>query len=407
MRVLFVTSAYPEDRDDARGIFIQRIANGLVREGLEVVVLAPGTPSAPRRGVVEGVHVHRATYWMRARQQLATGLGGIVPNLREHPALAVQVPFLTGALARGATRLASAADVIHAHWTYPAGIAGLIAARRRRVPLVVTSHGGDLNLARGSRVLRSLSARVARAADACVAVSGDLAAQFRSLGVAQQRISVIPYGVDLVEEQHDDAPLAGSANAELLAFEGFRMMYVGSLIPRKAVETLLEAQHQLQSNGFTVGSVIVGDGPEKANLERLARARSLDHVWFVESQPPSLVPRWFSIADVLVLPSRSEGRPNIVLEAMAAGVPVVATDIPGTRELVQEGETGFLFPVGDSRALASSIERLIEAPSAARLMGKRGRDRVELEQLTTTHIAKRHIALYERLIKERRNPRVE
>src|SRR6266550_4745534 len=115
MRVLFVTSAYPEDRDDARGIFIQRIANGLVREGIEVV--------------------------------------------------------------------------IHAHWIYPAGIAGLVAARRRRVPLVITSHGGDLNLARGSRVLRSLSARVARTADACVAVSDDLASQFRSLGVAQQRIS--------------------------------------------------------------------------------------------------------------------------------------------------------------------------------------------------------------------------
>jgi len=184
------------------------------------------------------------------------------------------------------------------------------------------------------------------------------------------------------------------------------MLYVGSLIPRKAVETLLEAHHQLQSNGYTVGSVIVGDGPEKGNLDRLARARSLDHVWFVGSQPPSLVSRWFSIADVLVLPSRSEGRPNVVLEAMAAGVPVVATDIPGTRELVQEG-AGFLFPVGDPRALASSVGRLIEAPSAARLMGERGRDRVELEQLTTTHIAKRHIALYERLIKGGRSPRVE
>src|SRR6266581_101685 len=106
MRVLFVTSAYPEDRDDARGIFIHRIANGLVREGIDVVVLAPGTPSAPRQGVFDGVHVERATYWVRPRQRLATGLGGIAPNLREHPQLALQVPFLVSALLRGALRLA-------------------------------------------------------------------------------------------------------------------------------------------------------------------------------------------------------------------------------------------------------------------------------------------------------------
>jgi L-malate glycosyltransferase len=397
--VLFVTSAYPEGRDDARGIFIQRIARGLVREGLEVTVLAPGTPSAPQRSLVDGVPVERAPYWVRSRQRLATGLGGIVPNLRAHPGWALQVPSLVGALVRGALRLASAADIVHAHWTYPAGIAGVAAAKRHHIPLVVTSHGGDLNLTRRSRLLRSVSGRVARAADACVAVSDDLAEQFRSLGLAPEQISVIPYGVDLIEEATGDAPIAATVPDELLTFDGFRLIYVGSLIPRKSVQTVLEAHHRLQSSGRVVCSVIVGDGPDRANLERLARARSLDHVWFVESQPPVQVPRWLSIADALVLPSRSEGRPNVVLEAMAAGVPVLATDIPGTRELVREGETGLLFPVGDSQALADCVDRLIDSPDAARLMGERSRVRVELDRLTTAHIAKSHIALYERVIK--------
>jgi hypothetical protein len=85
MRVLVVTSAYPEDRDDARGSSSRRIAGGLVREGIEVTAHAPGTPSAARRTLHDAVLVKRASYWVQSRQQLATGLGGLAPNLREHP----------------------------------------------------------------------------------------------------------------------------------------------------------------------------------------------------------------------------------------------------------------------------------------------------------------------------------
>jgi len=400
VKLLFITSAYPEDREDARGIFIHRIARELVRQGLEVTVIAPGTPSAPLRSELDGVTVARVTYWMPRQQRLAVGLGGIMPNLRAHPWRIVQVPPLIGALTLKAHRLASTFDVVHAHWVYPAGLVGAVAARRRHVPLVVTSHGGDLNLAQRSRFLRLLSGRVARASDACIAVSQDLVKQFISFGVPPARVSLIPYGVDPVHDPADADRIPDASLSEIRNLPVFRMIYVGSLIPRKSVETLLEAHQELEGRGRRVASVILGGGPEKNHLEQVARERSLRHVRFVQAQPPSMVPRWMSQSDVLVLPSRSEGRPNVILEAMAAGLPVVATDIPGNRELVRAGETGLLFPVGDFRKRADCIEELDQHEEARREMGERGRARIARDGLTTTQIAQTHAALYRRIVEQ-------
>lgn len=395
MRVLFITSSYPAHQGDPRGIFIHRLARGLCREGAQVTVIAPGGPAASPYQVLDGVEVQRPSYWIHRWQRLATDLAGIAPNLQQRPWLLLQVPPLVAALAWRAIRIAPTFNVIHAHWLYPAGIAGVIAARQWKTPLVVTSHGGDLNLARDWWALRFITRRICRAADACVGVSRSLCEQLVALGALSDRVALIPYGVDLPDAPPPSNDEAITAQQGFKAFEGFRLVYVGSLIPRKSVETLLEAHHELERRGHSVACAIVGAGPSKDRLQKIVQRRSQRNVVFAGSQAPSSIPGWMSAGQVLVLPSLSEGSPNVVMEAMAMGLPVVATDIAGTRELVREGETGLLFPTRDAKRLADCIEQLISNDGLRKAMGQRARAYIEAGGLTTPQVARKYIALYE------------
>jgi glycosyltransferase involved in cell wall biosynthesis len=332
-----------------------------------------------------------------AWQQLATGLGGIVPNLRTRPWLIFQVPALIAALSKSATKLASQADLIHAHWVFPSGIAGSVASRKSGLPLLLTSHGGDLNLAARMPVLKPIVRRTVSLSQHCVGVSVAMVEEFRRYGVPDLRLSRIPYGTPLspgsISESLDqDSDLRSFAEAE-----GLRILYVGSLIPRKSVATLLEAARRVQASGSIVTIGVVGFGPDLSELREAAASSRLD-VRFVGQRRPEAIAGWLSAADVLVLPSLSEGRPLILLEALAMGRAVIATDIAGSRELVQHGRTGFLFPPKDASSLANYLARLAQAPSEAVRMGQAARDWFEAEGLSADAIARRHVLLYERII---------
>ena len=402
MRVLFITSAYPTQADDPRGIFIHRLARGLRREGTEVTVIAPGSPNARRYEEIDGIAVHRVTYWIPRWQHLAIGLSGIVPNLKHRPWLLFQVPLLIAAMAWRALRLASSYDIIHAHWLYPAGIAGLIAGTRHKIPLVVSSHGGDLNLAQHSRLLQFLCSQISRRSDVCIGVSKSLCEQFECFGVSIEKTEHIPVGAD-TDPISDSKADADEVYHCFKNYPGLKILYVGSLIPRKSVETLLKAHHKLQMSGYSIATAIVGTGPVKRRIDSMVRENSLTNVFHVDEKPPTLIPVWMSAADVFVLPSLAEGQPTVIMEAMALGLPPIATDIPGTRELIRDGETGFLFSPRDTEGLAACIRRFIDQEDLKEKMGVRGRRYIQRNGLTSTHVAQKHINIYFGLLQKRKN----
>jgi glycosyltransferase involved in cell wall biosynthesis len=394
MRVLFITSAYPAHRDDARGIFIHRLARELCRQGIQVTVIAPGATSAPSSETMDGVEIHRAKYWIQRWQHLATDLSGIVPTLKQRPWLLFQVPPLIMSLTWCAVQRARFFDLIHAHWLYPSGIAGVIAAKIRKLPFVVTSHGGDLNLARHSRTLTIISRQLSRASDACIGVSRALCEQFRSYGIPEDKSLYIPVGAEVVDNLSGGVVDGCTELRKFADFAGLRILYVGSLIPRKSVETLLAAHHELEDRGYSVASAIVGPGPEKDRLNLMVKEQSINNVFIVDEQPPSFIPAWMLAAHTLVLPSLSEGQPTVVMEAMALGLAVIATDIPGSREMVRSEETGLLFPPQDAKALADCIEILITNEQLRQEMGRRAREYIKTEELTIPQIAHKHLVLY-------------
>ena len=398
LRVLFVTTAYPANVADPRGTFVHALARALVRLGdVRVTVLAPGVPDAPASERRDGVEIRRARYWTRRGQALAVGHHGIVPNLRRRPWLALQVPALVAALTCEAVRLAGDADVVHAHWVYPGGLAGLAARRRRGVPLVVTSHGTDLNLTMRSRLLRWLARRVALGADACLGVSHAMVERFLALGVPAERVRYVPLGVQTTGPA-DTAP----ARADDAAFA---VWYVGGLTRNKSVETLVRAHAELARRGRRTTLTVVGSGPEEPALRALvAELGAGDAVRFLGPKPPAEIPGLLAGADALVLPSRAEGRGLVLLEAMAAGVPVVASDIPGPREIVLEGETGLRFPVGDALRLADAVERLLSDAALRARLASGGRALIAREGLTTDASAARHLAVYRAVLADAQRP---
>lgn len=402
MRVLFITSSYPASEQDPRGTFIHVLARSLVEQGVEVTVLAPGAPGAPTTEQRDGVEIHRATYWIPRWQRLASGLSGIAPNMKSMPWLVIQLPSMIVTMAWHACRLAASADLIHAHWVYPGGLIARIAGLSTLKPMIVTSHGGDLNLARRVKVLRRVAKGVVSRAAHCVAVNRELVDDFVSLGAAPQAVSQIACGV---RAQAIDVAHSTKKDVRLEEFQsgpGLRIVYVGSLIPRKSVGTLIDATTIAGRSGVSLTCAIVGTGPEYDALRHQAEHAASGNVMLVGERSPGEVPRWMAAADVLVLPSLSEGRPLALLEAMAMRRAVVATDVPGTRELVQHGRNGLLFPPGDADRLAAHLERLARQPAEARLMGQRGTEVVGEQQLWASDVARRHLNLYEDVLQARK-----
>ncbi len=254
-----------------------------------------------------------------------------------------------------------------------------------------------MNLAHQHRLLGMIASWIARRATLCIGVSQSMADRLVRIGVDPRRVKYLPLGVD-VQPVVPASALALSPVLHTYAnFAGLRVVYAGGLIPKKSVETLIRAQRQLNGAGWKVASLIVGAGPSMDALQKEASITGTGLVVFVGGQRPELVPSFMSLAHVLVLPSLAEGRGLVLVEAMMLGLPTIASNIDGPRELVVDGVTGFLFPAGEASGLASCLERLLVSPSMGPILGLKARAAVAAAGLSVVASARRHIAMYDGL----------
>jgi glycosyltransferase involved in cell wall biosynthesis len=179
-----------------------------------------------------------------------------------------------------------------------------------------------------------------------------------------------------------------------LAPSPFKLLFIGSLILLKGLDVFLKA---LAGTNFQASwtLTVVGDGPEKDHLKSLAKDLKIDkNTHFLGNVSPDGIPQLMNDHNLLVLPSYREGRPNVVLEAMAAALPVLATDIEGTRELIQHDQTGWLVPLGDVYALSGALDDLIGGKKNLAAAGHAGRQWMKKQGLTWDNTAKLYSQLY-------------
>jgi glycosyltransferase involved in cell wall biosynthesis len=277
-------------------------------------------------------------------------------------------------------------------WIFAANVYGRLAARRAKVPVVVTAEMA-VDLWK-SRTQLAIDRKLAGWTDRVVGNSRAVADFYREqAGIAPGKLAVIPSGIGDEEPPTVD-PLA--TRAALGVPPGSPLvLFAGRLAEQKAVADLIRAADLLQHLRPDLTWLIAGDGPLRDQLEEMAVAFELGHrVRFLGHRED--VPALLAAADLLVLPSRYEGLPNVVLEAMRFRKPVVATAAPGTTEVVADGETGLLVPIGKPPALAQAVRTVIDDPALGSRLGAAGRARVEAEFRAATMV-ERFAALYEDL----------
>ena len=287
-------------------------------------------------------------------------------------------------------------DIVHAHMA-DAAFLGWLAARKRRLPLVITHHGPDiLPDCDGGFFCRSIYAILlgfaARYARCNVAVAPAVAGVLnRRLGLGRNRIEVITNGVPVPEQ---------AAAADTGRSGRMHVVSVGRLVAMKGQDQLIAAAATLASQGADPRLFIVGDGPGRESLRQQADALGLgDRVVFTGVVDDVSV--YLRQADVFVSASHEEGMPLCVLEAMAWHLPVIASDIAGHRSLIGHGETGLLYPLGDVHALALAIRRVIDEPGPARERARHARRLVE-ERFSIDASARAYDHLYAGILRNAR-----
>jgi glycosyltransferase involved in cell wall biosynthesis len=263
-------------------------------------------------------------------------------------------------------------DCLLSSWAFPDGVAASWFARMLGIPYAIKVHGSDLNVQATYALRRRQIASALRHAGAVVAVSAALAGKAVELGADPARVHVVYNGVDPVRFQPGSR---SSARRHLgLPVPGQLVLYVGNLKVTKGCLDLLESFSAVSAAHPEAHLVFVGEGPARSALgERSGTLGANVRVSMVGAVPHAELAEWFRAADVLCLPSHAEGVPNVVLEAMASGTPVVATRVGGIPEVVPD-YAGMLVPVHDSSALALALTQALNREWDSARIAAHGRE---------------------------------
>jgi glycosyltransferase involved in cell wall biosynthesis len=355
LRVLAITGLFPNPSEPGRGIFNLHLFRALA-ECCRLEVIAP--VAWPRRGAVPNRETRGSAAPVPPQEEL-DGLRVHHPRFAALPALGRVLDGLSESLRLrrqvSALHAAGAVDVVLATWAYPDVVAAASLARRLGVPLIAKVHGSDVNVMGRRWPRRTAISRALRSAAAVVVPSRSLGQAVAELGVEPGRIALIPNGVDASRFR----PLDRAAARRRLGLppSGTRIVFVGNLRSAKGPDVLVEAARLLDDE--TAVSV-VGNGPLRRRLEARIRRLGLGRrVTLAGERPHDEIPYWIAAADVVCVPSRTEGCSNVAREALACGRPVVATSVGGLPELVTGPDLGTLVPPEDAPALAAALRRAV------------------------------------------------
>ena len=380
MRLLLINYEYPPLGGGA-GNATAHLAREFAKLGAEVWVLTSAFQELPRCEQSAGFTIQR------------------VPVVRRYADRCTPPEMLTFMASATVASLRLARkwrpDVTIAFFGIPSGPAAYALKAVYGVPYVVSLRGGDVpgfqpyDLAVYHRLMGPVIRFLWRKAAHVVANSQGLCA-LAQRSAPDVAVEVIPNGVDIERFRPVESRLRN---------DPVRLLFVGRLTYQKGADTLIRALHELDGK-VPFEAELVGDGDARPQLERMAEQFDLrNRVHFFGWLSRDEIPTRYRGADIFVLPSRDEGMPNVVLEAMASGLPVIASDIAGSEELVQHGETGLLVPPEDPEGLAGALVELVGTTGLRERMGCAGRALVE-QGYAWNRVAQQYLELLRSVVEE-------
>jgi glycosyltransferase involved in cell wall biosynthesis len=358
--ILVLTSTYPRWQGDTNPAFVDFLCRQLTGK-YRIIVLAPHYPGAKHSEHIDGIEVHRFRYFLPFAEKLAYD-GGIIENLKRTPLKWLLVPFFLVSQALNMVLLARRHKVslIHAHWIIPQGLLAVLGRQLRFLPkhirILCTSHGGDLFSLQGG-LLQSLKRYTLRHCDHTTVVSKVMRDHLVSMGCEAGNVSVQSMGVDLANRF---VPGPGEP-------VGTDLVYVGRLVEKKGVSTLLDTINLLKDSHPGLSATLVGDGPERDTLDQQATALGINkQVTFLGAIPNDHIPAIYQSARIAVVPSivaadgDQEGLGLVAVEALGCGCATVVSDLPALADVVTHNENGLVFMSGDATQLKKCIAMLLD-----------------------------------------------
>jgi len=354
IKILTFTTLYPDSTRPAHGIFVEnRLRHLLAGSAVRSRVVAP-VPWFPLKGGSFGDY---ARYAKVPGHEVWHGIEVAHPRYPLIPKVGMPAaPWLMAVAVKGVLRqiLYSGydCDLIDAHYFYPDGVAAIILGRVLKKPVVITARGTDLNLIPRYYLPRRMIQWAATNAAALITVSRSLKDVLLRLGASGNKVTVLRNGVDLTQFR---PPLDRDMLRRGLRLNGRTILAVGNLIPLKGHKLMIQALVNLPG----VALLIAGEGPERARLDGIALSLGVaDRVRFLGRIEHAVLADCYGAADALILASSREGWPNVLLESMACGTPVVSTRVGGTAEMIAAPEAGLLVDKRSPEALTMAVEHL-------------------------------------------------
>jgi teichuronic acid biosynthesis glycosyltransferase TuaC len=357
VNILTFTSLYPNAVNPQHGIFVETRLRQLVAHGdVTASVIAP----IPWFPLSVGPFRRYAEFAAAPVRETRHEIDIHHPRFLTIPKIGMSLT--PASMARASRRLfrdiveTGKVDLIDAHYFYPDGVAAAMLAAEIGIPCVITGRGTDLNVFPEFPAARRKILQAVDRAAACITVSEALRDRLVEIGAPADKVTTLRNGVDL--DLFAPAPDNGDDLRQRLEIMGHMIVAVGNLAPEKGQRLIVEALRALPE----VTLVLVGAGPDAAHLAAAAQDFGVaDRVQFAGRVPQADLAAYFSAADVSVLASAREGWPNVLLESMACGTPVVATDVGGVREIVTSSAAGTVVADRTPQALAEAISKTLAA----------------------------------------------
>jgi glycosyltransferase involved in cell wall biosynthesis len=403
VNILALSSSYPRFPGDATAPFIESIVTHIARRGHELHLVLPEHRDWSRAPVENGLHFHPYRYSPRQSWTPWGYSQSLEAGVKLHRSLYALAPIVSYSARRASLKLARTRrfDLVHAHWLIPNGLIAASVSKKLGLPLVVSLHGSDISVSERSKWMGALARRCFAAAAAVTAPSNDLLDRARGLG-ARGILELIPYGADVAALRPEPEAREEIRARHSLGEHDVVVLGVGRFVRWKGFEYLIDAIGRLRDAAPQVRLVFAGDGDLNDELRQRVTDRGLDErVRFAGMVSRDEMPAYLAAADIVAVPSVHfdgyvDGLPNVALEAMAAGKPLVATSVGGLPQVVHDGENGFLVQERDDEALAGAILTVAGDSTLREQMGARGQALI-LESLNWDEAARRFEHVFERV----------
>lgn len=404
MRICILTHTFPRYKDDSTAAFMHTLCFGFYKSGANITVLTPFTQELKTKDYPYPLQAYKYT-WPNSLHKL-----GYSRTLHAGTKLKLETyllaPFLYvfGSIALFKLIITKKIEIISAHWVLPNGFIAYIVTRFIKIPYVVTLPGSDVFVAKKFRILTFAANLAVHNASMVIADSPQYIREMQRMGAKIKKTEIIPYPVDTETIRPNTHNIQKLRSEIGILKDDLVVLAVGRLVYKKGFEYLIKAFAQVTKRMSNVKLIIVGEGDLRRRWENECKKLSIqEKVFFVGNKDRKQLLQFYNLSDVFVMPSIKDKNGNIddqpvsLLEAMACGKPVVATNFPGISMIVKDGWNGYLVAEKDIRELYKKIIDLLQSTQKRKLLGKRSRQ-VVVQKISAQKIVAKYDKIFQEII---------